>query len=78
MTYLSVTYRYRGKLNSKLIERLGALRSRYGIVQLQIAEEGNALRVVYDASRLKEADILYQLRLAGVAITGKVELVPAA
>ena len=78
MTYLSVTYRYRGKLRSKLLGRLAALHSYYGIVQLHMDEDQSLLRVTYDASRLKEADVLHQLRLAGVALREKVELVPAA
>lgn len=78
MTYLDVTYRYRQKLTAPVLSRLADLRGYYGIVRLRIDEEQQRLCVEYDASRLKETDVLRLLRLAGVPIVEKIELTPAA
>ena len=78
MTYLEVTCRYRDNLSAPVLRRLADLRGYYGIVRLHIDEEERQLRVEYDASRLRETDVLHMLRLAGVDITEKIELTPAA
>lgn len=78
MTYLEVAYRIRNKPTAPTLRRLADLRSHYGIVQLHLEEEQDRARVVYDASRLNESDVLHLLRLAGLDVIEKIELSPAA
>lgn len=78
MTYLEVHYRFRSQPAAPVLRRLADLRGYYGIARLSLDEERDQIRVEYDASRLKENDVLHLLRLAGLDVLEKVELSPAA
>lgn len=72
MTYVEVCYRYAGPLTAAQLKRLGELPGHYGILRLQV-DEANALAgIQFDASRLKETEVVHWIRRAGIPLTEKV------
>lgn len=74
MTYLEVSYRYSGPLTSRQLKRLGELPGRYGILRLGLDEADSVVRIQFDASRLKESELVHWVRRAGIPLTDKVEV----
>ncbi len=66
MTFLTTRYRLKRNLTAKDFERLHSLSTVYGIRGLLI--EGQLLELEYDASRIHEAEVLAQVRRAGIAV----------
>jgi hypothetical protein len=66
MTFLNTRYRLARSLTNKDYDRLNTLLTVYGIRGLDI--EGNDLLVEYDASRIHEAEVLAEVRKAGIAV----------
>ena len=80
MTFLEVTYRYQGPLRPKVLRRIGDLPGRYGIRRVRLDEQNSIARIEFDASRLKETEVVHWVRAAGLSLTEKVVLdaLPAA
>ncbi len=74
MTFLTTRYHLANPLTPRELERLGRLSTVYGIRGLAI--EGNDLRVDYDASRIHEAEVLAQVRRAGISVRPEREISP--
>jgi hypothetical protein len=74
MTFLTTRYHLRRDLTPKDFERLHRLSTVYGIRGLSI--EGQLLVLEYDASRIHEAEVLAQVRQAGIAVEPEKPLVP--
>lgn len=70
MTYLEVVYRYRTTATEKDMRAVDAIREIYGVQRIQFNEKERTIRVLFDASRLKEDVIASLLRGAGVDIEG--------
>jgi hypothetical protein len=66
MTFLTTRFRLTRALTSKDFERLRGLSTLYGIRKLSLEE--TVLVVEYDASRSHEAEVLAQVRRAGIAV----------
>ncbi len=66
MTFLSTRYRLARPLATRDYDRLNSLLSMYGIRGLDI--QGDYLLVEYDASRVREAEVLAAVRRTGVAV----------
>lgn len=66
MTFLTTRYHLKQNLTPKDFERLSSLSTVYGIRGLSM--EGQFLVVEYDASRIHEAEVLAQVRQAGIAV----------
>ncbi|MGA9055094.1 MAG: hypothetical protein WB763_01135 [Terriglobia bacterium] len=66
MTFLTTRYHLKQNLTPKDFERLHSLSTVYGIRGLFI--EGQLLELEYDASRIHEAEVLAQVRRAGIAV----------
>ncbi len=66
MTFLTTRYQLQRELSVKDFERLHGLSTVYGIRGLSI--EGSFLVVEYDASRIREAEVLARVRKAGIAV----------
>ncbi len=64
MTFVCARYRLAGDLTTKELEKLGHLSTLYGIRGLSI--EDRDLLVEYDASRIREAEVLAALRRTGI------------
>jgi hypothetical protein len=72
MTFLEVNYRYRGPLSAEQLKRLGELPGHYGIRRIRL-DEGHAIaRIEFDASRLKESEIVHWVRRAGIPLLERV------
>jgi hypothetical protein len=74
MTFLTTRYHLEGNLSAKDFERLHSLSTVYGIRGLSI--EGPLLVLEYDASRIHEAEVLAQVRQAGIAAEPEKPIAP--
>jgi hypothetical protein len=74
MTFLTTRYHLKQNLTAKDFERLHSLSTVYGIRRLFI--EGQLLEIEYDASRFHEAEVLDQVRRAGIAVEPEKPIAP--
>ncbi len=74
MPYLEVSYRYSGELTPQQGQRLQELSGCYGILRVRVDEEKLVVRILFDASRLKESEAVHWVRRAGIPLTDKVEV----
>jgi hypothetical protein len=74
MTFLTTRYHLKRVLTPRDFERLHTLSTVYGIRGLSI--EGQFLVLEYDASRIHEAEVLAQVRQAGIAVEPEKPLAP--
>lgn len=72
MTYLEVRYRYNGPLSAAQLKRVGDLPGHYGILRVRLDQRNSLARIEYDASRLKETEVVHWVRSAGLPLTEKV------
>jgi hypothetical protein len=66
MTFLSTRYHLKRNLDAKDFESLHSLSTVYGIRGISIDDQ--LLVIEYDASRIHEAEVLAQVRQAGIAV----------
>jgi len=66
MTFLKTGYRLKKELTPKDLAHLSRLSTVYGIRGLSF--EGQDLIIEYDASRIHEAEVLAQIRGAGIPV----------
>lgn len=74
MTYLEVVYRVARPLTGAQMRLLGDLPGHYGVRRLRLDETNGMLRIEYDASRLKETEVVHWVRGAGIPLTERVEV----
>jgi hypothetical protein len=74
MTFLTTRYHLKRNLSSKDFERLHSLSTVYGIRGLFF--DGPLLVVEYDASRIHEAEVLAQVRQAGIPLEPEKPIAP--
>ncbi len=74
MTYLEIAYRYHGVTGEKEMRAVDRVREVYGIQRVHFAEKESTVRVLFDASRLKEDAVARLLRQAGIDIKEKLAL----
>ena len=72
MTFLEILYRYDGPLTAELGKSVGALTGHYGILGVWLDEDNNTARIRFDASRLKESEVVHWVRRAGLSLTERV------
>lgn len=68
MTFLVSNFCYQGIVTEREIRALDGIRDVYGIRAVLIDEKNRKIRVEYDASRLKQNDIGFMLRNAGIRL----------
>lgn len=66
MTFLISVFPYQSRVTEHEVRALDDIRDVYGIRALLIDEKSRNIRVEYDASRLKQSDIEFMLRNAGI------------
>ncbi len=66
MTFLNTRFRLSKPLTTKELDKLSRLSTQYGIRGLSF--EDNDLVVEYDASRIHEAEVLAEVRSAGIPV----------
>jgi hypothetical protein len=74
MTFLTTRYHLKRELTPKDFDRLHSLSTVYGIRGISI--DGPLLVVEYDASRVHEAEVLAQVRQAGIAVEPEQPIAP--
>jgi len=76
VTYLEVHYHYTGPLNAAQMKRVGELPGHYGIRRIHLDEQNQVARIEFDASRLKEGEVVHWIRRAGIPLTERALLNP--
>ena len=74
MTYLEVVYRYQTPPGEKELRAIDSVREVYGIQRIQFKAVERTVRVLFDASRLKEDAVARLLRQAGIDAQQKLVL----
>jgi len=74
MTYLEVMYRYQTPPGEKELRAIDSVREVYGIQRIQFNQTERTVRVLFDASRMKEDAVARLLRQAGIDLQEKVVL----
>jgi len=75
MTQLEVAYHYGAVPGETEMRALDNMREVYGVRRITLAEKEKAIRVEFDASRLKEPVIAGLLRRAGIDLQQKISQV---
>ncbi len=75
MTYLETAYRYQSQPGEKELRAVDSVREVYGIHRIHFNEKERTVRVLYDASRLKDEAIARLLRSSGIDLKEKLVLV---
>jgi hypothetical protein len=74
VTYLEVVYRYQTPPGEKELRAIDSVREVYGIQRIQFNEAERSVRVLFDASRMKEDVVARLLRQAGIDVQEKLVL----
>ncbi len=74
MTYLEIAYRYQGVPGENEMRAMDRVREVYGIQRVLFDAKESTVRVLFDASRLKEDAVARLLRQAGIDIKGRLVL----
>jgi len=72
MTLIEITYQLLAPLTPQQLGSLGEFANTYGLRRFRVDEGKNQLSFEYDASRLKETQVMHVLRCAKIPVTGKV------
>lgn len=72
MTLLETTYQLQSPLSLEQLNRLGEFANTYGLRRFRIDEQHNRITFEYDASRLRDTQVVHVLGQAGIAVTRKV------
>jgi hypothetical protein len=75
MTLIEITYQLQEPLTAQQLGTLGEFANTYGLRRFRVNEAKNHLSFEYDASRLKETQVMHVLRCAKIPVTGKVAAV---
>jgi hypothetical protein len=73
MTTVEVTYELQEPLADAQMMALGSFANTYGLRRFRASEDGRHLTFEYDASRLMPTEVIHILRMAKIAIVGRVE-----
>jgi hypothetical protein len=74
MTYLDVVYRYGATPGEREMRAIDGVREVYGIQKIAFDEKERTVRVLFDASRLKDDAVAKLLRQAGIDLLEKLAL----
>src|SRR5277367_612621 len=72
MTLIEITYQLQEPLTPKQLGTLGEFANTYGLRRFRVDEAKNHLSFEYDASRLKETEVIHVLRQAKITVIRKV------
>ena len=74
MTYLDVVYRYGATPGEREMRAIDGVREVYGVQKITFDDKERSVRVLFDASRMKEDTIARLLRQAGIDVREKLAL----
>jgi hypothetical protein len=69
MTLLEISYKLKSPLTGEQLRRLGEFANTYGLRSIHVDEQKKQIAFEYDASRLRETQIVHVLGQAGIAVT---------
>jgi len=72
MTLVEVTYDLQSPLRPEQLRALGVMANTYGLRRFRVDEKLNRISIEYDASRLKETQVVHALRCAEISVQKKV------
>ena len=72
MTLLEITYQLQEPLTPHQLATLAEFANTYGLRRFHVDEAKNHLSFEYDASRLKETQVMHVLRCAKIPVTAKI------
>ena len=73
MTLVEVTYELRAALKDAQLENLGKFANTYGMRKFRLDPSRTILTFEYDASRLRETEVVHTLGAAKISIARKLE-----
>ena len=68
MTKVQVRFRLQKPLDDSSLSKLSAANAMYGILRVKLAPTLDSMEVEYDATRLKAADVMNALAVAGITV----------
>ncbi len=74
MTYLEAVYRYQTPPGETELRAIDSIREVYGVQSIRFNDSERTVRVLFDASRLKDDAIARLLRQAGVDVKERIVL----
>lgn len=74
MTYLEIAFHYQSQPGEKELRALDSVREVYGIQRISFNEKEHIVRILFDASRMKEDTVARLLRESGLELTDKLAL----
>lgn len=72
MTFMEITYELQSPLTETQLRRLGQFANTYGLRRFQVDSSGKMLSFEYDASRLRETQVVHALGQASIPVVRKV------
>ena len=66
MTSIEIIYSLAAPLTAEQSARIGELTGQYGVERIRVDEEQQTIRIRYDASRLKETEVIQRVRESGI------------
>ena len=72
MTFMEITYELQSPLTETQLRRLGQFANTYGLRRFQVDNSGKLLSFEYDASRLRETQVVHALGQASIPVIRKV------
>jgi hypothetical protein len=72
MTLLEITYELQSPLTDTQLRRLGEFANTYGLRRFRVDDSRKMLSFEYDASRLRETQVVHVLGQASIPVTRKV------
>jgi hypothetical protein len=72
MTLVEVTYELQSPLSEEQLRRLGEFANTYGLRRFRLDDSKKQLSFEYDASRLRDTQVVHALGQAKIAVARKV------
>jgi hypothetical protein len=72
MTLVEATYELQSSLSQDQLRSLGSFANTYGLRRFRIDDSKKQLSFEYDASRLRDTELVHVLRQARIAVTRKI------
>jgi len=72
MTFMEITYELQSPLTETQLRRLGQFANTYGLRRFQVDGSGKLLSFEYDASRLRETQVVHALGQASIPVVRRV------
>jgi len=72
MTLVEITYELQSPLKPDQLRALGEFSNTYGLRRFRVDEQKKQISFEYDASRLKETEVMHVLRQANIPVARRV------